>query len=113
MEVSLIRQFNLCAVFHTFKEIRNLYTCLRKKNIHLISNYKLNYFAGKHCEKQNLCASSPCRNGGTCESMPGGNFKCICPDGFKGQICSEDIDECKKSPCKNGGTCANTHGSYQ
>lgn len=70
-------------------------------------------FAGKHCEKQNLCASSPCRSGGTCESLPGGNFNCICPDGFKGTTCADDIDECKKSPCKNGGTCANTHGSYQ
>lgn len=68
---------------------------------------------GKHCEKQNLCASSPCRHGGTCESLPGGDFKCICPDGFKGIICGEDIDECQKSPCKNNGTCKNNHGSYQ
>lgn len=69
---------------------------------------------GKNCEKSNLCATSPCKNGGTCSILPNGNkFKCICPLGFKGTTCSEDVQECANSPCKHGGTCLNTHGSYQ
>lgn len=71
------------------------------------------FILGKLCEKQNLCASSPCRNGGTCSSLPGGNFKCSCPKGFKGLVCSEDVEECQTNPCKHGGSCVNTHGSYQ
>ncbi|EDS26973.1 notch [Culex quinquefasciatus] len=69
-------------------------------------------YSGKYCDKQNLCASSPCRNGGTC-TISGGHFKCVCPKGFKGATCSEDIEECIKNPCLNGGKCVNTHGSYQ
>lgn len=73
-------------------------------------NFKL---SGKYCEKQNLCVSSPCRNGGSCISLPDNSFKCLCPKGFEGKTCSEDIEECHSSPCQHGGTCRNTHGSYQ
>ena len=68
---------------------------------------------GPHCDKQNLCASSPCRNGGKCTSNSGGSFKCTCPNGFKGPTCAEDVEECATNPCRHGGTCLNTHGSYQ
>lgn len=68
---------------------------------------------GKVCEKQNLCASSPCHNGGTCRSLPGGDFKCHCIKGFQGRTCIDDVEECKQSPCQHGGTCRNTLGSYQ
>lgn len=71
------------------------------------------FVAGKLCEKQNLCSSSPCHNGGTCTSLPGGNFKCNCPKGFEGKTCSDDVEECQSNPCRHGGTCRNTHGSYQ
>ena len=33
--------------------------------------------------------------------------------GFKGQNCSEDIDECNANPCINNGKCFNSFGSYQ
>lgn len=67
---------------------------------------------GKNCEKQNPCASSPCKNGASCTSMSNGSFKCNCPKGFKGATCDQDIEECHKNPCKNSGRCVNTHGSY-
>lgn len=60
-----------------------------------------------------MCATSPCRNGGTCLSSSSGKFECACPKGFKGTTCSEDVEECQTNPCVNGGTCVNTHGSYQ
>lgn len=85
-------------------------------NNFVLFNINVNNFCillGKHCEKQNFCASSPCDNGGTCISLQGGDFKCHCLKGFQGKTCSEDIDECQLSPCSHGGTCRNTLGSYQ
>lgn len=39
----------------------------------------------------NDCASSPCKNGGTC--IDGINsFQCFCPDGWEGSLC--DVGEC-------------------
>lgn len=60
-----------------------------------------------------MCASSPCRNGGTCSTLRNGKYECICPKGFKGATCTEDVEECQTNPCRHGGTCLNTHGSYQ
>ncbi|VDL59873.1 unnamed protein product [Hymenolepis diminuta] len=51
------------------------------------------------CESGNFC-----RNGGTCINVAGG-FHCICPPGFIGDRCEEDIDECQNNPCQNGGKC--------
>uniref|UniRef100_A0A8C6M1M7 Delta-like protein n=1 Tax=Nothobranchius furzeri TaxID=105023 RepID=A0A8C6M1M7_NOTFU len=57
-------------------------------------------FTGTYChENVNDCASSPCKNGGTC--IDGINsFECVCPDGWEGTIC-----ECSGTPCQNAGLC--------
>ncbi len=34
----------------------------------------------------NDCASSPCQSGGTCIDDID-SFRCVCPDGFDGQLC--------------------------
>jgi hypothetical protein len=34
------------------------------------------------------CLSSPCSNGGTCLVLTGGLFRCLCPVGFAGNVCS-------------------------
>lgn len=34
------------------------------------------------------CASSPCKNGGTCTETAGG-FTCTCQKGFKGKHCDQ------------------------
>lgn len=68
------------------------------------------FFTGKHCEKQDHCASQPCRNGAECVSV-GDSYKCTCASGFTGGSCMEDLDECKQKPCRHG-KCFNTHGSY-
>jgi len=68
-------------------------------------------FSGDHCERQDYCASSPCRNGAECRSLED-SYKCTCAPGFTGPNCADDIDECERNPCKHG-TCKNIHGSYR
>ncbi|XP_075883760.1 protein jagged-2-like isoform X2 [Nelusetta ayraudi] len=62
-------------------------------------------FTGTYChENINDCASSPCKNGGTC--IDGINsFQCFCPDGWEGSLCDVDVNECNRNPCQNGGEC--------
>uniref|UniRef100_A0A672FZI6 Delta-like protein n=1 Tax=Salarias fasciatus TaxID=181472 RepID=A0A672FZI6_SALFA len=62
-------------------------------------------FTGTYChENINDCASSPCKNGGTC--IDGINsFQCFCPDGWEGSLCDMDVNECSRNPCQNGGQC--------
>ena len=38
---------------------------------------------------------------------------CVCPPGYTGDLCGEDVDECATSPCQNGATCTNTHGGFE
>ena len=42
------------------------------------------------------------------------NYTCICKPGFKGELCTFDIDECQSEtkPCLSGETCVNTFGSF-
>lgn len=62
-------------------------------------------YTGKFChENLNDCASSPCRNGGTC--LDGVNsFQCLCREGWEGPLCSINKNECESNPCRNNGTC--------
>uniref|UniRef100_A0A8C6SIA1 Delta-like protein n=1 Tax=Neogobius melanostomus TaxID=47308 RepID=A0A8C6SIA1_9GOBI len=62
-------------------------------------------FSGAYChENINDCASTPCKNGGTC--LDGvSSFHCLCPDGWDGLLCDIDVDECSSAPCLNGGHC--------
>ncbi|XP_070205240.1 fibropellin-1-like isoform X3 [Littorina saxatilis] len=62
----------------------------------------------------NECASSPCKNGGTCNNMIG-YFTCTCPPDFSGDWCEDavaNIDECASNPCQNGGTCTDGDNSF-
>ena len=68
---------------------------------------------GLNCEVQDHCITSPCSNGGQCISLID-RFTCTCKAGFRGERCTEDIDECQENPtlCRNGGICENRNGSF-
>lgn len=57
------------------------------------------------------CASSPCRNGGTCVDEENG-FHCQCPAGFKPPYCYSQVDECGSSPCIHG-SCRDDINGYE
>nr|XP_002737781.1 PREDICTED: uncharacterized protein LOC100377237 [Saccoglossus kowalevskii] len=52
----------------------------------------------------NLCDSFPCRNEGTCSSVPG-RFICRCVDGWGGTTCEDRVNPCQSNPCLNDRTC--------
>ncbi|CAF4325962.1 unnamed protein product, partial [Rotaria sp. Silwood2] len=64
------------------------------------------------------CRNNPCVNGGSCQSVPGGGFRCICRTGFTGNFCELSISTsggststaCRNNPCVNGASCENVPG---
>ncbi|NP_001030147.1 slit homolog 1b precursor [Danio rerio] len=51
------------------------------------------------------CSSNPCQNQGRCHNDPLHQYKCSCPQGYKGRNCELSISACEANPCVNGGTC--------
>ena len=66
-----------------------------------------NYFERSYvCEFESECASSPCRNGGTCDvSAETGHFECSCTAEFTGVTCESRMtaDHCQEhADCTHG-----------
>jgi hypothetical protein len=58
-----------------------------------------------------MCASSPCENGGTC--IDGLNsYSCVCVSGFNDVNCTTNINDCIPYPCLNSGMCIDGIDSY-
>ena len=53
------------------------------------------------------CLSAPCETGARCINLMGNDsYACMCPPGFEGSNCRENINDCAPvNPCVNGGTC--------
>ncbi|KAK4872265.1 hypothetical protein RN001_016389 [Aquatica leii] len=66
-------------------------------------------FVGQHCEEQDACYPTPCKNNGICVDISQGHegsaFQCLCPYGFSGKTCQEETNPCISMPCQNGASC--------
>ncbi|XP_074641803.1 IgGFc-binding protein-like isoform X2 [Tubulanus polymorphus] len=63
--------------------------------------------AGTECIKKtdcDLCTPNPCKNQGDCQTV-GGKVKCVCRDGFYGDLCDRDNDICAMKPCAGDADC--------
>ncbi|XP_030853956.1 protein crumbs homolog 1 isoform X2 [Strongylocentrotus purpuratus] len=60
---------------------------------------------------RDVCASSPCQNGGNCTDQWNA-FICICLPGFTGDYCETNIDECDPDPCQFSSTCFDLVNGY-
>ncbi|PFX26969.1 basement membrane-specific heparan sulfate proteoglycan core protein-like isoform X2 [Stylophora pistillata] len=58
-------------------------------------------------EDCDLCETRPCKNGGTCEEVPGAwGFVCSCRPGYSGRTCQDAGQQCSSGVC-NEGRCEN------
>lgn len=70
-------------------------------------------YTGFNCQNRiNLCDSSPCRNGATCQDHST-HYTCHCPSGYTGKNCGEYVDWCATDPCENQATCHQMKNQYQ
>ncbi|XP_069033301.1 protein delta homolog 2 isoform X2 [Embiotoca jacksoni] len=70
-------------------------------------------WGGRFCDKDlTVCSQQPCQNGATCVLQDGGDFSCLCPEGFIGPSCQRRTGPChqRRSPCRNGGLCEDADG---
>lgn len=67
---------------------------------------------GKQCKTLSTTECN-CLNGGTCNGN-GNSTVCICPEGFEGSLCENDIDECIQNSniCVHG-ICVNQPGTFK
>lgn len=74
----------------------------------------INECRSKNCDNKttDLCASSPCKNNGTCEAGETW-FLCKCAPGFDGLTCQININECASQPCAEGATCIDGIGNFR
>uniref|UniRef100_A0A5S6Q3Z5 EGF-like domain-containing protein n=1 Tax=Trichuris muris TaxID=70415 RepID=A0A5S6Q3Z5_TRIMR len=59
-----------------------------------------------------LCEKVTCYHDGTCRKVGDSQAKCVCMEGYTGEVCAQDVNECNYAPCGEYGTCTNSFGSY-
>ena len=62
------------------------------------------YNIDTHLSFTDPCESSPCKNGGKCNSE-NGEWKCDCTSQYFGLNCENERNPCQYIKCLNGGTC--------
>lgn len=73
----------------------------------------LSGYTGLRCDLGiDICGSTPCLNGGTCEVVTSG-FRCYCVAGYSGRQCQlGGADACLSNPCLNNGTCLSLSNAF-
>jgi hypothetical protein len=66
----------------------------------------------KPMTQSGICTQFPCQNAGHCLDLGGSQFRCVCKEGYTGQLCENKIDYCASNPCMNGGRCLSYPGGY-
>ncbi|KAI5628082.1 protein HEG precursor, partial [Silurus asotus] len=64
-----------------------------------------------NCLKDHMCRHHICANGGKCVLTSDG-YRCDCLPAWRGENCTEDVDECVSNPCPQDSVCVNTRGSF-
>ncbi|CAH8444816.1 unnamed protein product [Schistosoma turkestanicum] len=59
-----------------------------------------------------LGSTNPCEHDGVCINSPG-DYQCLCPPGYNGSRCEDEILECAFNPCKHDGTCIDLINGFQ
>ncbi|CAF3699066.1 unnamed protein product [Rotaria socialis] len=72
--------------------------------------------SGDHCQYLKYPFGF-CTNGGTLIEVVGLNNKkseqCLCPEGFQGDFCEDNIDDCTNIKCSHHGICKDDMNSYK
>ncbi len=58
------------------------------------------------------CLNFGCKNGAKCLLNKDSKPICLCPTGFNGRYCENNIDDCLNQPCMNNSTCVDGINSY-
>ncbi|XP_052257122.1 multiple epidermal growth factor-like domains protein 10 [Dreissena polymorpha] len=66
-------------------------------------------WTGQYCKEIDCNSGLYCKNGGTCNTVTGGqSYECTCRSGYTGTNCT--LIDCNSGVyCKNGGTCRATN----
>lgn len=66
-------------------------------------------YIGRRCHLR-PCDYLPCHSNSRCVDLPvfgatRRSYRCVCPKGLQGSICSHIRSPCQSNPCENGGEC--------
>ncbi|MBN3279871.1 FAT2 protein, partial [Polyodon spathula] len=64
------------------------------------------------CSQSESCTSNSCRNGGTCQDTPTGEFLCNCAPQYFGSRCEIADNPCLSNPCLHGRQCVPSSKGY-
>ena len=114
--INNLQDDGFCEVFDT----KNNYLFMNKKGKiralpedQIIEFRKLSDVSKISQEEPDPCDPNPCQNNAQCTSNQTNSTICICPDGFNGDLCQNNINDCENNPCANSGKCIDGINSFE